>query len=93
MVAGVSTVTAILEPEADGTLHLPVPEAFRHGKVEVTATLRPLPSDADLAAKAGRGILDRLRETESLLGPIASEESLPDVWLAREGCKSDPLEP
>jgi hypothetical protein len=38
-----STITAILEPEADGTLHLPVPEELRHGKVEVTATLRSVP--------------------------------------------------
>ena len=38
-----STITAILEAEADGTLHLPVPEELRHGKVEVVATLRPAP--------------------------------------------------
>ena len=41
-----STITAILEPEADGTLHLPVPEELRHGKVEVVATLRPAPEPA-----------------------------------------------
>jgi len=38
-----STITAILEAEADGTLHLPVPEELRHGKVEVVATLRSAP--------------------------------------------------
>lgn len=36
-----STFTAILEADADGTLHLPLPEELRHGKVEVTATLKP----------------------------------------------------
>ncbi|MCE0522029.1 MAG: DUF2281 domain-containing protein [Methylacidiphilales bacterium] len=41
-----STITAILEPEADGTLHLPVPEELRHGKIEVVATLRPAPEPA-----------------------------------------------
>ena len=34
-----STITAILEPDADGTLHLPLPEHLRHGKVKVVATL------------------------------------------------------
>lgn len=35
-----STFTAILEPDPDGTLHLPMPEELRHGKVEITATLK-----------------------------------------------------
>jgi hypothetical protein len=48
----VSTITLILEPEADGTLHLPVPEEMKHGKVEVIATLRPAPHAAGLL-KAG----------------------------------------
>ena len=34
-----STITAILEPDADGTLHLPLPEELRHGKVKVEATV------------------------------------------------------
>ena len=34
-----STITAILEPDADGTLHLPLPEELRHGKVKVEAKL------------------------------------------------------
>ena len=47
-----STITLILEPEADGTLHLPLPEELRHGKVEVVATLRPAPASTD-PLKAG----------------------------------------
>jgi hypothetical protein len=39
----VSTITAILDPAPDGTLHLPVPAELRHGKIEVVATLRPAP--------------------------------------------------
>jgi hypothetical protein len=35
-----STITAILEADPDGTLHLPLPEELRHGKIEVTATLK-----------------------------------------------------
>lgn len=34
-----STLTAILEPDADGTLHLPLPEELKTGKVKVVATL------------------------------------------------------
>ena len=37
-------ITAILEADADGTLHLPVPPELRRGKVEVTATLKPVDS-------------------------------------------------
>lgn len=36
-----STITAILEPDSEGCLHLPVPEELRGGKVKVTASLEP----------------------------------------------------
>ena len=45
-----STITAILEPDADGTLHLPLPEELRHGKIQVTATVQR----ADEAAPRAR---------------------------------------
>jgi hypothetical protein len=31
----------ILAPEADGTVHLPIPQELRGGKVKVEATLQP----------------------------------------------------
>lgn len=34
-----STITAILEPQADGALHVPVPDELRHAKFKVVATL------------------------------------------------------
>ena len=34
-----STITAILEADTDGTLHLPAPVELRRGKVRVKATL------------------------------------------------------
>ena len=34
-----STITAILEADADGTLHLPLPAELRHGKIKVEAKL------------------------------------------------------
>ena len=35
-----STITAILEADADGTLHLPLPADLRKSKVKVTATIQ-----------------------------------------------------
>jgi len=52
-----STITVILEADADGTLHLPLPAEFRHGKIEVTATLKM--ADAPIA-KAPRATPDML---------------------------------
>lgn len=37
-----NTITAILEMDVDGTLHLPVPEEWKSGKVKVVATLEPV---------------------------------------------------
>jgi hypothetical protein len=34
-----STITLILEPDPDGSLHLPLPPELRHSAVKVTATL------------------------------------------------------
>lgn len=42
MVHGMSTITAILEPDVDGTLHLPLPAEMRSSKVKVTATLESI---------------------------------------------------
>ena len=38
-----SKITAILEADEDGTLHLPVPPELRNAKVRVTATLEAAP--------------------------------------------------
>ena len=51
-----STITAILEAHADGTLHLPLPAELRHGKIEVTATLKPA-NGASAAARPRFGCL------------------------------------
>ena len=37
-----STITAILEPSADGTLHLPLPVAWRNLPIRVKAELEPV---------------------------------------------------
>src|SRR5690606_8262071 len=49
-IRAMSTITAVLEPDADGTLHLPVPEELKSAKVKVVATLEaaePAASDGD----------------------------------------------
>jgi hypothetical protein len=39
-----STITAILQPEADGSVRLPLPLELRHRTLKVTATLEPISS-------------------------------------------------
>ena len=47
-----STITAILEADPDGTLHLPLPPELRGGKVRVEATLASAAEEPDDAPKA-----------------------------------------
>jgi hypothetical protein len=57
-----STLTAILEPDADGTLHLPLPDHLRHGKVKIVATLENAPEN-----ESGTGTpLEALKELRKL---------------------------
>jgi hypothetical protein len=51
-----STITAILEADADGTLHLPLPEELRQGKVRVEATIEAVEA-APSVVKAPRTAL------------------------------------
>ena len=44
-----STVTAILEADTDGSVHLPVPEEMRHGKIKVVALLTAVEEAATIA--------------------------------------------
>lgn len=59
----VSTITAVLDADPDGTLHLPLPAELRCTKVKVTATLenvgaQPLQTGSKLRAllSADRGL-------------------------------------
>lgn len=58
-----SKITAILEADEDGTLHLPVPPELRHTKVRVTATLEAAP---ETAAAERRTPLEALKELRKL---------------------------
>jgi len=46
----VSTINVILEPSADGTLHLPVPAEWRNRSIKVKAELEPLAIGTDASS-------------------------------------------
>ena len=54
-----STITAILEPDSDGCLHLPVPEELRGGKVKVIASLETATAGEADHARLVRGEFGR----------------------------------
>ena len=56
-----STITAILEADVDGSLHLPVPEELRHGKMKVTAKLEPVGKQEKPHREEVLAALERLR--------------------------------
>lgn len=79
-----STITAILEADADGTLHLPVPQNLRHGKVKVIATLETAPEISSAVGAEKKGTpLDALRELRKLGG---LRHAIPDpvAWQREE---------
>jgi len=85
-----STITAILEAESDGTLHLPVPLNFQRGKVKVVATLQTEQEMAGQGAEANHGTpLEALKELRKLGG---LRHVIPDpVAWQREQRKERPL--
>ena len=48
-----TTITAILEPDADGSVHVPLPPNLRHSTVQVSATLEA----ADVTGRPHFGFL------------------------------------
>jgi len=61
-----STITAILEPQADGTLHLPLPANLRSGRVRVIASLTV--EDERKATDSQETPLQALKELRKLGG-------------------------
>lgn len=60
--APVSTITAILQAHADGSLHLPLPAELRHGWVRVEAVLEAVDEMRSRPARATPEALSRRRE-------------------------------
>lgn len=50
IIKDMNTITAILEPNEDGTLHLPVPEAWRRQAIRVKAEMEPVTSPSEQQA-------------------------------------------
>lgn len=85
-----STITAILEPDPDGTLHVPLPAELRHGKVKIEAKLELAGSEVSDAVEAERqrrllGIMQRIRTRnpfQDISDPVAwQREMREDVKL------------
>jgi hypothetical protein len=60
-VINMSTITVILDPQPDGTLHLPIPDELKNSKIKLVATLER----AGPVEKPGAG-----RKAGSLTGKI-----------------------
>ena len=88
-----STITAILEADPDGTLHLPLPPELRHGKIEVAATLKAANGISSTVRRASpemvaqrKAAFQRLRELGGLRDVIPD----PVAWQ-REMRQDRPL--
>ena len=85
-----STITAIFEADADGTLHLPVPHDMRRGKVKVIATLQSEPAVGTPCGGTKPGTpLEALKELRKL-GGLRHVIPDPAAW-EREQRKERPL--
>ena len=78
--SNVSTITAILEADADGTLHLPVPQNLRRGKVKVIATLETEPQTTNCPTREmALAALRQLREMgtfKNITDPVAWQREI-----------------
>ena len=84
-----STITAILERDADGTLHRPLPADAPSGKVKVTATLEPVHTGD---ATARQGNWERATYALRRIAVRGGIRSIPDpVACQREIRKDRPL--
>lgn len=63
-----SKISVILEPDDEGTLHLPLPPELRDGKVKVEARLERVMGPDENAARPNGTVLDALREMRALGG-------------------------
>ena len=69
-----STITAILDADADGTLHLPLPAELRKSRLKVTATLEAAPGATPTLARTPLEALKELRKLgafKTITDPVA----------------------
>jgi hypothetical protein len=87
------TITAILEADADGTLHLPLPAELRHGKIEVTATLKAANGTSSPLPRATPEMLLRRREAFEKLRQLNPFREIPDPVAWQREIRRDRLLP
>ena len=89
---GMSTITAILEPDADGTLHLPLPPELRHGKIRVTASVEPAEEPRTAPMATPEMIKRRMEAFAALRAAGGLKDVIPDpVAWQREIREDRPL--
>ncbi|MEO7318065.1 MAG: hypothetical protein ABIZ56_03640 [Chthoniobacteraceae bacterium] len=77
-----STITVLLEPDADGTLHLRLPKAMWRSKVRVVATpLEDEPADGPLAPEVEAAVMKAIQQLREHAG--LQRRELPPEELAR----------
>jgi hypothetical protein len=85
-----STITAILEADADGTLHLPLPAELRHGKIEVTATLKAANGSSSAVVGASPEMLRRRKEAFQKLRELGGlRDVIPDPVAWQQELRQD----
>jgi hypothetical protein len=76
----VSTITAILEADADGTLHLPLPAELRKSRLKVTATIEAATGQGERPAReTALAALKRLRVRgtfQTITDPVAWQREI-----------------
>jgi hypothetical protein len=74
------TISAILEADADGTLHLPLPVELRKSKLKVTATVQDVRNETERPTQEeALGALRKLRELGTFKGitdPVAWQREI-----------------
>lgn len=81
-----STITAILEPHADGSLHLPLPVELQHRKVRIEAKLEA----ADEANLATPNMLHQRREALAALRALGGlRDVIPDPMAWQRELRED----
>jgi hypothetical protein len=74
------TISAILEADADGTLHLPLPVELRKSKVRVTATVQDIRDETERPTQEDAlNALRKLREFGTFKGisdPVAWQREI-----------------
>ena len=75
----VSTITAILEPHADGSLHLPLPVELQHRRVRVEVTLEAADESESTPRLATPEMLGQRREALAALRALGGlKDVIPD---------------